>query len=229
MENGHQEEIMTGREDTGLDYNTQREKLLMPEYGRNVQKMVDKVRAIPNKAKRDEQAEAVVKVMEILNTQVHNQENYEQKLWDHLYMISGFDLDIDAPYPMPEKSRLETPPAMIPVKRKPIKATHYGRNIESIIELISGMEEGDDKTAMIRSLAIYMRQQYLIWNKDSVADETIFQDIEKLSDYRIRVPEGLRLSKVSSEMSYSRPGLNPVKSRNGNMRQKNVRQKNQRK
>ena len=214
MENGHQEEIMTGREDTGLDYNTQREKLLMPEYGRNVQKMVDKVRAIPNKAKRDEQAEAVVKVMEILNTQVHSQEN---------------DLDIDAPYPMPEKSRLETPPAMIPVKRKPIKATHYGRNIESIIELIAGMEEGDDKTAMIRSLAIYMRQQYLIWNKDSVADETIFQDIEKLSDYRIRVPEGLRLSKVSSEMSYSRPGLNPVKSRNGNMRQKNVRQKNQRK
>ena len=229
MENGHQEEIMTGREDTGLDYNTQREKLLMPEYGRNVQKMVDKVRAIPNKAMRDEQAEAVVKVMEILNTQVHSQENYEQKLWDHLYMISGFDLDIDAPYPMPEKSRLETPPAMIPVKRKPIKATHYGRNIESIIELIAGMEEGDDKTAMIRSLAIYMRQQYLIWNKDSVADETIFQDIEKLSDYRIRVPEGLRLSKVSSEMSYSRPGLNPVKSRNGNMRQKNVRQKNQRK
>ena len=229
MENGHQEEIMTGREDTGLDYNTQREKLLMPEYGRNVQKMVDKVRAIPNKAKRDEQAEAVVKVMEILNTQVHSQENYEQKLWDHLYMISGFDLDIDAPYPMPEKSRLETPPVMIPVKRKPIKATHYGRNIESIIELIAGMEEGDDKTAMIRSLAIYMRQQYLIWNKDSVADETIFQDIEKLSDYRIRVPEGLRLSKVSSEMSYSRPGLNPVKSRNGNMRQKNVRQKNQRK
>ena len=141
MENGHQEEIMTGREDTGLDYNTQREKLLMPEYGRNVQKMVDKVRAIPNKAKRDEQAEAVVKVMEILNTQVHSQENYEQKLWDHLYMISGFDLDIDAPYPMPEKSRLETPPAMIPVKRKPIKATHYGRNIESIIELIAGMEE----------------------------------------------------------------------------------------
>lgn len=229
MENGHQEEIMTGREDTGLDYNTQREKLLMPEYGRNVQKMVDKVRAIPNKAKRDEQAEAVVKVMEILNTQVHSQENYEQKLWDHLYMISGFDLDIDAPYPMPEKSRLETPPAIIPVKRKPIKATHYGRNIESIIELIAGMEEGDDKTAMIRSLAIYMRQQYLIWNKDSVADETIFQDIEKLSDYRIRVPEGLRLSKVSSEMSYSRPGLNPVKSRNGNMHQKNVRPKNQRK
>ena len=66
-----------------------------------------------------------------------------------------------------------------------------------------------------------MRQQYLIWNKDSVADETIFQDIEKLSDYRIKVPEGMRLSKVSSEMSFSRPGLNPVKSKNGNMRQKN--------
>lgn len=229
MDNGQNDNGASPQNGIRLEYNTQREKLRMPEYGRNVQKMVDYVKTVPNKAKRDEQAEAVIKVMEILNTHVHSQENYEQKLWDHLYMISGFDLDIDAPYPMPEKSRLETPPAMIPVKRKPIKATHYGRNIESIIELIAGMEEGDDKTAMIRSLAIYMRQQYLIWNKDSVADETIFQDIEKLSDYRIRVPEGLRLSKVSSEMSYSRPGLNPVKSRNGNMRQKNVRQKNQRK
>ena len=211
-----------------LEYNTQREKLRMPEYGRNVQKMVDYVKSIPNRAKRDEQAEAVVKVMEILNAQVHNQENYEQKLWDHLYIISGFDLDVDSPYPMPTQEELSAPPAMIPVRRKPIKATHYGRNIESIIDLIAGMEDGDAKTAMIRSLAVYMRQQYLIWNKDSVADETIFQDIEKLSDYRIKVPEGMRLSRVSSDMSYSRPGLNPVKSRN-NQRQKNSRQKNQRK
>ena len=219
-----------GQEDFGLDYNTQREKLRMPEYGRNVQKMTDYVRSIQNRAKRNEQAESVVKVMEILNPQVHSQEDYEQKLWDHLCIISGFDLDIDSPYPMPTREQLTTPPAMIPVKRKPIKATHYGRNIESIIDLISGMEDGEMKTAMIRSLAIYMRQQYLIWNKDSVADETIFQDIEKLSDYRIKVPEGLKLSRVSSEMSYSRPGLNPVKSKNQGMRQKNgMRPKNQRK
>ena len=212
-----------------LEYNTQREKLRMPEYGRNVQKMVEYVKSIPNKAKRDEQAEAVIKVMEILNTHVHAQDDYEQKLWDHLYIISGYDLDVDSPYPKPEPSQFSAPPAVVPVKRKRIKATHYGRNIENIIDLIAGMEEGEDKTAMIRAIAIYMRQQYLIWNKDSVADETIFHDIEALSDYRIKVPEGLKLSRVSTDISYARPGLNPVKSKNGG-RQKNMgRQKNQRK
>ena len=175
-------------ETVGLDYNTQREKLRMPEYGRNVQKMIEYVKSIPEKEKRDGQAKAVVKVMETLNTQVHQQENWEQKLWDHLYAISGFDIDIDSPYPAPEPERLTARPVMVPVKRKPLKATHYGRNIESIIDLIADQPDGDIKTAMIRSLAIYMRQQYLIWNKDSVSDETIFQDIEKLSDYRIKVP-----------------------------------------
>jgi hypothetical protein len=88
-----------------------------------------------------------------------------------------------------------------------VKATHYGRNIESIIDLIAGEPDGEVKTAMIRSLAIYMRQQYLIWNKDSVADQTIFNDIEKLSDYRIKVPEGISLSKIADSASFSRPGM----------------------
>ena len=111
--------------------------------------------------------------------------------------------------------------AMIPVKRKPIKATHYGRNIEGIIDLIADQPEGDTKTAMIRSLAIYMRQQYLIWNKDSVSDETIFQDIEKLSDYRIKVPEGMQLTRISSNAVFAKPSLNPVKpGNNGVQRQR---------
>ena len=97
---------------------------------------------------------------------------------------------------------------VIPVDKSPVRATHYGRNIESIIDLIAGEPDGEVKTAMIRSLAIYMRQQYLIWNKDSVADETIFADIEKLSDYRIKVPEGLELTKISFDSNFSRPGLN---------------------
>ena len=191
----------------GLEYNTERETLQMPEYGRNVLKMVEHLREIDDRQKRSEQARAIVGVMEILNPQVHQQENYEQKLWDHLYLIAGLDLDIDAPYPAPHPEILQAKPLPIPLKDKPVKATHYGRNIESIIDLIATEPEGDVKTAMIRSLAIYMRQQYLIWNKDSVADETIFQDIEKLSDYRIKVPAGLTLSKVSSDMSYSRPGM----------------------
>lgn len=190
-----------------LDYNTEREKLAMPEYGRNVLKMVEDVKKIEDRAKRSEQARAVVRVMEILNPQVHSADNWEQKLWDHLYIMAGYDLDVDSPYPMPSPGQRKSRPEIIPLKKKPIKATHYGRNIESIIDLIASEPEGEMKTAMIRSLAMYMRQQYLIWNKDSVADTTIFSDIEKLSEYRIKVPEGLTLSRISSDSNFSRPGM----------------------
>ena len=190
-----------------LYYNTEREKLRMPEYGRNVLEMVERLKAIKDRDKRSEQARAVIKSMELLNPQVHQQENYEQKLWDHLFIIAGLDLDIDAPYPVPTQESLDTKPMPIPLKDKPIKATHYGRNIESIIDLIASQPDGDMKTSMIRSLAVYMRQQYLIWNKDSVADSTIFKDIEKLSDYRITVPNGLRLGPVGDSGNYSRPTM----------------------
>ena len=190
-----------------LDYNTTREKLAMPEYGRNVLKMVEELKAIPTREKRSEQALAVIKTMELLNPQVRTQEDWEHKLWDHLYMIAGFDLDVDSPYPSPVKETFETKPVPIPMKDMPVKALHYGRNIEKIINLICEQPEGEVKTALIRNLAIYMRQQYLIWNKDSVADETIFADIEKLSDYRIKVPEGIELGKVSQDANFSRPGM----------------------
>ena len=190
-----------------LDYNTSREKLTMPEYGRNVLKMVEQLKAIPDKEKRTEQARAVVKVMELLNPQVHSQDNFEHKLWDHLYMIAGFDLDVDSPYPCPVAETFTTDPVPVPMKGTRIRAFHYGRNIESIINLLCEQPDGEVKTEMIRSLAIYMRTQYLIWNKDSVADETIFADIEKMSDYRIKVPEGISLSKIAGDANFSRPGM----------------------
>ena len=194
-----------------LLYNTERVKLYIPEYGRNVQKMVDYLKTIEDREKRNEQARAIVKVMEIINRAVHLQDNYEQKLWDHLHIISGFDLDVDSPYPAPAPESLQEKPMMIPVSRKPIKASHYGRNIESFIDLIAEKEDGDQKTAMIRSLAVYMRQQYLIWNKDTVSDETIFQDIERLSDGRIKVPEGLQLSRIDAGATFARPGVQQQK------------------
>ena len=192
----------------GLDYNTEREKLEMPEYGRNLLKMVEKMKAIPDRGKRTEQARAIIKVMELLNPQVRQLDNFEHKLWDHLYMIAGFDLDVDSPWPCPVEEELHTRPVPIPMKGEKIKATHYGRNIEKIINLLCDEPDSELKTEMIRSLAIYMRQQYLIWNKDSVSDETIFKDIEKLSEYRLKVPEGIRLHQISADASYARPGLN---------------------
>lgn len=212
---------MEGKESFGLDYNSSREKLQMPEYGRGILKMVESLKTIEDRDKRTEQARAVVKSMEILNPQVHSQDNFEHKLWDHLYMIAGFDLDIDSPYPCPVAAEFETRPVPLPMKGSKIKASHYGRNIEKIINLLCDEPEGEVKTEMIRSLAIYMRQQYLIWNKDNVADDTIFNDLEKLSDYRLKVPEGISLSKISGDASFSRPGMGPGPQGSKNRNKKN--------
>ena len=209
-----------------LLYNTERVQLFIPEYGRNVQKMVDYLKTIDDREKRNEQARAVIKVMEIINPQVHLQENYEHKLWDHLHIISGFTLDVDSPYPLPSPDSMNVRPKPVPIEKRPVKAIHYGRNIESMIDLVAEQEDGETKTSMIGSLALYMKQQYLIWNKDTVADETIFADIEKLSDYRIRVPEGLQIAKFASDAAFARPG-NAQKSRGGNRHKNNQKQKKQ--
>lgn len=212
-----------------LEYNTQREPLRMSEYGRNVQKMVEHLREIPDRNLRSQQARAVVKVMESLNPSVRTQENWEHKLWDQLYMIAEFDLDIDSPYAPPVKEEFETRPVPLPMKNTKIRASHYGRNIEKMLDLVAAEPDGDMKTDLIRSLAIYMRQQYLIWNKDSVSDQTIFNDIEKLSENRIRVPEGLSLGKVSENADFSRPGAGIPQGQNrNNNRRKGGRNKNRR-
>ncbi len=190
-----------------LLYNTQRKSLKLPEYGRNVQKMVEYLRSIPDKEKRNEQARAVIRVMENLNPSVHLQEDYEHKLWDHLFLIADFDLDVDSPYGMPEEAKQYSKPQPIPIQKTPIKAIHYGRNIENIIDLIAGMEDGEEKNAMLRSLASYMRQQYLIWNKDTVSEETILSDIESLSDGRIRIPEGFHFIRTAQE-GYAKQNYN---------------------
>ena len=191
-----------------MDYNTQREKLVLPEYGRNVQKMIEMVKAIPDREKRSEQARAVVQVMGILNPQVRELPDGKHKLWDHAHVIAGFDLDVDAPFPAPVSAQFEERPEPVERPKSPIKAACYGRNIENMINVISDREDDDIKKEMIRVLAIYMRQQYLIWNKDNVAEETIFADIEKLSDGRLKVPSDVHLSALSQNATFSRPGMN---------------------
>ena len=184
--------------------------------------MVDYLKTIEDRDKRNEQAKAVIKVMEIINPAVKLQENYEHKLWDHLHIISGFSLDVDSPYPVPAPESLNEKPMMVPIEKRPIKATHYGRNIERLVDLVASTPDGEVKTEMIRTLALYMRQQYLIWNKDSVSDQTIFQDIERLSDNRIKVPEGLGLNKVDSGANFSRPGNNQSKGNRGQWQKNNL-------
>ena len=176
-----------------LDYNTQREKLNMPEYGRHVQKMVEYVASLPDKEKRNEQIQSVIQVMGTLNPQLRDINDFKHKLWDHVQVISDFKIDIDSPYPTPTRESLSTAPNPIPLQKTPVKAAHYGRNIQNMIEVIAQREDDEVKTYMIKTLASYMKQQYLIWNKDSVSEETIFNDIYKLSDGRITVPEGVHI------------------------------------
>ena len=190
-----------------MDYNTQREKMVLPEYGRHVQKMIEQVKAIEDKEKRSQQMRAVVQVMGILNPQIREFNDYKHKLWDHAHVIAGFDLDIDAPYPAPTPQQFEERPDVIRLPEAPIKAACYGRNIENMIALIADREDDDVKKEMIRVLALYMRQQYLIWNKDNVAEETIFADIERLSGGKLKVPEDVHLGAIAQNASFARPGI----------------------
>jgi hypothetical protein len=182
-----------------MDYNTQRPKLIMPEYGRNVQKMIEHVKNIKDRDKRNEQIRAVVAVMGILNPQLRDLSDFRHKLWDHVYIISDFQIDIDSPYPVPTRETFVTKPNPIPLEKRPLKAPHYGRNIQNMIEMVANKEEGEARDGMILVLANYMRQQYLIWNKDTVSDETIFKDIVELSEGKIKIPENMHLSTFVSQ------------------------------
>ena len=212
-----------------MDYNTQREKLVLPEYGRHVQKMIEQVKTIEDKEKRSEQMRAVVQVMGLLNPQIREYSDYKHKLWDHAHVIGGFDLDVDAPFPAPTPQQFETRPDIIGLPGRPIKAACYGRNIENMIGLIADREEDEIKKEMIRTLALYMRQQYLIWNKDNVAEETIFADIERLSGGKLKVPEDVHLGAISQNANFSRPGISvgagSATSFSGNSKKRNWKRK----
>lgn len=189
------------------DYNTQRTKLTMPEYGRNVQKMVDYVMSIEDREKRSEQAKAVVGVMGILNPQLRDTAGFKHKLWDHMQIISDYSLDIDSPYELLQRESISSKPEVMPITNKPIAARHYGRNIQNMIDVIANKEDGELKNGMIKSMAIYMRQQYLIWNKESVSEETIFNDIKILSKGKLVVPDSIHLDSISDKEVFARPGI----------------------
>ncbi len=120
-----------------MDYNTQRNKLIMPEYGRHVQKMIKYVKNIEDRDKRNEQIRAVVGVMGILNPQLRDLSDFRHKLWDHVQIISDFEIDIDAPYPTPTKETFENKPSPIPLEKSPLKTSNYGRNIQNMIDMVA--------------------------------------------------------------------------------------------
>ena len=189
------------------NYNTTRAKLLMPEYGRHVQDMIEYVVNIPDRKKRNEQIQAVVSVMGTLNPQLRDVVDFRHKLWDHVQIISDFKIDIDSPYPLPSRESVQTKPDPIPLKKDKIRASCYGRNIQNMIDLIADREDDDVKKHMIRVIAYYMKQQYLIWNKDSVSEETIFEDIKMLSGGKLTVPADVHIGAGMADASTRKPHI----------------------
>jgi len=179
----------------------------MPEYGRYIQQMIEQVKLIPDREKRNEQMQAVISAMAALNPQPKDVADAKRKFWDQAFQIAGYDLDVDSPYPKPSRADYDVRPQQMRLESTPLKAAHYGRNIQNMIDEIASRPDGEMKDLMIKAMASYMRQQYLIWNKDTVTEETIFADIAKLSDGKLVVPSHIHLDAVSARESFSRPGI----------------------
>lgn len=171
------------------DYNTRRPQMIIPEYGRNIQKMVAHLKATPEKAERNKIAEAIISVMGQLQPHLRDIADFKHKLWDHLYIIADFDLDVDCPYPVPDKATIFERPEKMDYPNKKMRFKHYGKSIEDLINIAVTFEDGDEKNALISTILNLMKKSYLTFNRDSVDDSLITSDLQKLSDNKLNVPE----------------------------------------
>jgi hypothetical protein len=177
-----------------MDYNTQRKKLALPEYGRSIHKMVDWVTTIEDRDERNRQIRAVIAVMGGMNPHLRDVNDFKHKLWDHVHIMSDFKIDIDSPYPIPTRESFNTPIHIIPYASESIKVRHYGRNIQLMINGIAKAEDSELKEKSLLMLANHMKKLYVTWNKETISDDIIVRDIEFLSGGRIRIPENFKLS-----------------------------------
>lgn len=166
-------------------YNTQQRPLLLSEYGRNVQNMIDFCLTLEDREERNLCARAIVGVMRRLTPQQANTPEKEQKLWDHLNIMSGFALDVDFPVPVLQAEELHPAPAPIPYSDRKIKWRHYGRNIEQMVARVADLEEGPDKDALISMIAHQMKKLQLVHNPEGVDDAKILRDLAIYSHGKI--------------------------------------------
>ena len=177
----------------GLTYNTEKEQIVISEYGRCIQEMIKKLPEIDDRAQRTEAARYIISVMVQMNPQVKESSDYEHKLWDHLYMISGYNLDLDSPFAPPTPIARQSKPQRIGYQNNDIKYGHYGQYLIKMIEAASKEENDEVRTALALSLASQMKRNYLEWNKSVVNDQVIFDDLKRLSNGRLVIPEESKL------------------------------------
>lgn len=168
-----------------LEYNSDREDLIIPEYGRHIHKMVNQAIECNNKDERNNMAKAIIGVMGNLNPHLRDVPDFQHKLWDQLFIMSDFELDVDAPFPKPSAEVLAAPPTPLDYPQSYPKYRFYGNNIKGMIDVVVGWEEGELKEALVYVIANHMKKCFLNWNKDTVEDHVIFNHLAELSDGKL--------------------------------------------
>ena len=204
-----------------LLYNTQRTPLIIPEYGRHVQIMINQIMETKEREERNKMASAVIGIMGNMNPHLRDVPDFQHKLWDQLFIMTNFGLDVDCPFEKPLKEVLEQKPERLSYPQKTPKYRFYGNNIKSMITVAMGWEDGDLKNALILNIANHMKKCFLNWNKDTVQDEVILNHLLELSDQKLRVKEeDLPLTDAEEFLKF--------KSKNGNGSKSNHKQRNKR-
>ncbi|HIB37772.1 DUF4290 domain-containing protein [Mesonia sp.] len=204
-----------------LEYNSERSKLIIPEYGRHIQKMVEYAVSIEDDKKRNEVANSIIAVMGNLNPHLRDVPDFQHKLWDQLFIISDFKLDVDSPFPKPSREQLQESPDSLAYPQNFPKYRFYGNNIKRMIDEAMKMESGPLKEGLVFTIANHMKKCYLNWNRDTVEDKVIFDHLFELSDGQIN------LNKKDEDLSDSSDLLRGKRrNNNNNNHKKNTKGKN---
>ena len=170
-----------------IEYNSERPKLIIPEYGRHIQKMVDQAIEKETKEERNKIASSIIAVMGNLNPHLRDVTDFQHKLWDQLFIISDFKLDVDSPYPIPKREELQEYPQSLEYPQNFPKYRFYGNNIKRMIDVAIGWEDGEKKEALVFTIANHMKKCFLNWNKDTVEDDVIFKHLFELSEGKLNL------------------------------------------
>ena len=171
----------------GLDYNTQREKLVLPEYGREIQDMVAYCVTLPTKGERQDCAETIISIMDRMNQQNHGNADHIQKLWDHLALMADFKLDIDYPFDVSQAMKIASKPEPMTYPMSKIPVRHYGKMMFELFEKLKNMEEGDERTELIRVVANQMKRCLIQWGHGSSDDEKVASDVARFTDGKVQL------------------------------------------
>ncbi len=170
-----------------LEYNAERTHLIIPEYGRHLQKLIDQATLIETKEERNKAAKYIIQVMGSLNPHLRDVPDFQHKLWDQIFIMSDFKLDVDSPYPIPTKDVIHLKPERLAYPQKNPKYRFYGNNIKYMIDVANSWEDGEMKNALVKVIANHMKKSYLSWNKDTVTDPVIFEHLYELSQGKLNL------------------------------------------